>query len=133
MPTLTQDGIAPLLNALRKDSEVDYIEPNQLARPQSVPPQSTASSTLAPPNDLFYQSVQWYLNDPIAGINATKAWQITTGSAAIVVGIRDSGVLFDHPELQGRLLPGYDMVSLLEPKVATADATLAPGGETAGI
>jgi subtilisin family serine protease len=44
------------------------------------------------------------------GINAPAAWDITTGSA-VTVAVLDTGVLFGHADLQGKLLPGYDFIS----------------------
>ena len=90
---------------------------------------------VAAPNDPFYSTRatttsaggpavgQWYLKPPgpagsgtVAGtapaaINAEQAWDITTGSAAVVVADLDTGIRFDHPDLQGNVVPGYDMVS----------------------
>ena len=39
------------------------------------------------------------------------AWQVTSGSAATVVAVVDSGVQADNPALQGRVLAGYDFVN----------------------
>lgn len=44
-----------------------------------------------------------------AGIDATTAWNITTGSSGTVLAVVDTGVL-PHPDFIDRLLPGYDFV-----------------------
>src|SRR5947207_6228841 len=50
---------------------------------------------------------EWHL----AKIQALQAWAVTIGSSNVVVAILDSGVNAAHPDLAGRLLPGYDFVN----------------------
>ena len=111
---------------LASQSDVEYAVPDERRH------------RLAVPNDPFYATRaynnasapssggplvgQWYLKPPSAAgtgansapasINAEGAWDITTGNPAIVVAVLDTGVRFDHADLQGgNVLPGYDMIS----------------------
>jgi len=57
---------------------------------------------------------QWQLHAPdtyLASLNLPQAWNITHGSADVVVAVVDTGIDYNHPDLSGRLLPGYDFVS----------------------
>lgn len=66
---------------------------------------SIAKATMVP-NDPYYK-VQWgpkYSNAP-------AAWDITTGSSAVTVAIIDTGVYMNHPDIAGRVVPGYDFVN----------------------
>jgi serine protease len=78
--------------------EVEYAEPDRIVR-----------HTLTP-NDPGYGE-QWHYYERTGGINVPAAWDVTTGSDAIVVAILDTGVT-DHPDLT-RSVPGlgYDFVS----------------------
>ncbi|XOV82566.1 MAG: S8 family serine peptidase [bacterium] len=62
--------------------------------------------THARPDDSFFDS-QWHYST----INLPLAWDTTTGSPDVIVAVIDSGVLLDHPDLNGKLVPGYDFVS----------------------
>jgi serine protease len=65
-------------------------------------------TTAFQPADEFY-SRQWYLSSTY-GINAPKAWAVSLGSNDVVVAVLDGGIT-NHPQLAGRLVPGYDFVS----------------------
>jgi len=61
------------------------------------------------PNDT-YAPQQWYLANTDVAVSAYGAWNATTGSSSVVVAVVDTGIL-PHPDLDGRILPGYDFVS----------------------
>ena len=69
-------------------------EPNLIRRPLRVP------------NDTFYGS-QWHYEN----INLPLAWDTTVGSSDVIVAVVDTGVLTAHPDLDGKLVPGYDFIS----------------------
>jgi hypothetical protein len=70
------------LSALERDPRVEYAEPNYVLRASTSDPH-------------FGQL--WGLEK----IDAPEAWSVTTGSPAVVVGVIDSGVDFNHPDLAG--------------------------------
>ncbi|MDM8568561.1 S8 family peptidase [Thiotrichales bacterium HSG1] len=57
------------------------------------------------PNDTLYK-YQW--NHSI--IELPQAWDFTVGSSTVTVAIPDTGVLLGHPDLENKLVPGYDFV-----------------------
>ncbi len=90
-------AIADRLAAL---PEVEYAEPDAIMVPMLTP------------DDKYYRD-QWHYHAPGSngyGINAPAAWDITTGSASIVVADIDTGIT-NHPEFAGRTVPGYDFIS----------------------
>ncbi len=82
------------IKRLRADPNVEYAEPNYIRRAAAVP------------NDEYYR-LQWHY--PL--INLPAAWDITTGNSSVIVAVIDTGVLLGHPDLQGKLVPGYDFIS----------------------
>lgn len=71
------------------------------------------------PNDSLF-NVQWHH----AAVASPLAWNATTGRQEVKVCHIDSGIRTDHPDLQGRVLKGWNLV----PEVQDFDqATPAPG------
>jgi thermitase len=59
-------------------------------------------SAIAPNDSLFEQQRPYFEK-----MNVLKAWEITKGSPTVVIGVLDSGFDFYHPDLEGRLKPGF--------------------------
>jgi serine protease len=87
------DGMA---EQLQIDRAVQYADPVRRAFPTRVP------------NDPLYGQ-QWALTDA-AGVNAPRAWDLQIGSASVTVAVVDTGIT-QHPDLDGRVLAGYDFIS----------------------
>lgn len=71
-------------------------------------------AALVPNDSYFAAGLQWYLNAWVPpaphGIDALRAWDLTTGDAGMVIAVVDSG-LVPHPDLAGRTVSGYDFVT----------------------
>ena len=89
--------LATVASQLETDAAVQYADPVRRVQAQRVP------------NDPRFGS-QWALTDAVGGINAPAAWDLQIGSAAMTVAVIDTGIT-QHPELAGRVLPGYDFIS----------------------
>ncbi|MET0679835.1 MAG: S8 family peptidase [Burkholderiales bacterium] len=97
------EGVARNLMA---DPTVLHAEPDRRKFPLRVP------------TDPLFRN-QWNLFELAGGIDAPAAWDITTGSPAVVVAVIDSGVRTLNADLAGRLAPGYDFIREDAPGLST--------------
>lgn len=129
---------AELAAKLAADPDVEFAVPNGRARRLTAPndPLYPLSVTERRSNGITLQdgpaSGQWYLRapaatlaeGPVSSLDIERAWARSRGSASVVVAVLDTGVRPEHPDLNGRLLPGYDFVS---------NSTVANDGQVAGV
>jgi serine protease len=108
---LDQAGTLAMVQQLEARSDVEYAQPNRILKALDVP---------TPIDKLL--GLQWNLLAPAqlaGGMNIFGAWNAHgTGSANTVVAVVDTGILYDgetssatHPDLLGRVLPGFDFIS----------------------
>ena len=83
-----------ILAKLRQDPAVEFAEPDFKMR------------AFYTPNDPSW-SKQWDMTK----IAMPAAWDITKGSADMVAAVVDTGVDYNHPELQGRVIKGRDFAN----------------------
>lgn len=72
--------------SVKASGEVEWAEPRFLYAASVVP------------NDPSYSS-QWNLSK----VSAATAWNVTEGDTTVIIGIVDTGVQWDHPDLSGNI------------------------------
>ncbi len=80
------ESLNEVLTAYRSRADVEYAELNPII------------SVCATPNDRSYAD-QWALSK----IHASEAWDTCRGSSEVIVAVIDTGIDYDHPDLQGNL------------------------------
>lgn len=101
------DVAAEAAAEVEKRSDVVWAVPNGIRKATAAPP--------IKPNDPFFGLQQNLWDSTYASaaysIKAPSAWQATTGSPSVIVAVLDTGILKNHPDIEGQLVDGYDMVS----------------------
>jgi subtilisin family serine protease len=85
---------AAFAHALTFREDVEFAELDRIVRPADITP-----------NDPWFGSWEWYLTK----IGAPAAWSTTTGSPSIIIAILDTGIEGTHPDLQPKLVPGWNI------------------------
>ena len=94
---INAETLAQFAELIQTDADIQYADPVRRAYAQAAP------------NDPYYPQ-QWSLRDPVSGINIETAWTLQPNAPNVTVAVVDTGIL-PHPDLVGRVLPGYDFIS----------------------
>ncbi|HET9531641.1 MAG TPA: S8 family serine peptidase [Blastocatellia bacterium] len=81
------------LDVYRSQPEVEFAELDLVLPPDEMVP-----------DDPTYPS-EWHLPK----IASPSAWSMTTGNSNIVIAILDTGIDLSHPDLAGKLVPGWNI------------------------
>jgi subtilisin family serine protease len=94
-------SVADAVRKLERQPGVLSAEPNYVLH------------TLARPTDSMFdqlwgldnvgQAVIGHFGTADADVDAPEAWDLSTGSSSVVVGVLDTGVAYDHPDLEGQI------------------------------
>ena len=109
---IPEGNVEETISTYSNDSRFEYIEPDYLITLEDVETTSptqeileTITPLITTPNDPDYPQL-WGLNNtgesggtPDADIDAPEAWDIQTGDPNLVIGVIDSGVDYNHPDL----------------------------------
>lgn len=82
----TKESVLEAIKILEKNDNVEYAVPNYVVEPEVTP------------NDSSYSQL-WAMNK----IQAPQAWDTYTGSNTINVGVLDTGINTEHPDLAGNI------------------------------
>jgi subtilisin family serine protease len=104
-----EDQFEKVLNDLQNDPSVQYVQPNY-----------KYSIDVIDTND-SYRNQLWGLDNTgqqILGVNgiadadidAPEAWERTTGNQNVIVAVIDTGIAYNHPDLDGSLWNGANCV-----------------------
>ncbi|MEZ5995203.1 MAG: S8 family peptidase [Hyphomonadaceae bacterium] len=116
--------------------------------PPPPPPPPVAVPPLPPPAAVGTfpgsSSAEYTNNWGVEGVNADAAWQYENAHGeGVLIGIIDDGIIFDHPELQGRIsaestdiVPGRNALVSTNTHGAEVSSIVAAnfnGGQTVGV
>ncbi len=72
----------------------------------------SGSAVATAPNDSLFEQQRPYFDK----MNVLEAWKITKGDPSVVIGLLDSGFDFYHPDLEGKLKPGFYADNVYHPE-----------------
>ncbi|WP_286927722.1 MULTISPECIES: S8 family serine peptidase [Aeromicrobium] len=86
------------IEELNADPAVEWAVPNGVRLPSA-----TANDPYFTNNSLWNLTGSW-------GVQANRAWDISTGSPNVRVAVLDTGAILGHPDLSGQFVAGRDFV-----------------------
>jgi len=86
-------NVKEVIEDFKKNTNIEYAEPNYIAQ------------ICVEPDDPGY-SQQWGL----PAIHASEAWDIETGDSTSIIGIIDTGIEWDHPDLYDNIWNNWDEI-----------------------
>lgn len=93
--------VVSLIRELSAQPEVEYAEPNYIVHADAIPNDSAFNNLWGLRNS--GQKIQGITGVPDADISATWAWDVSGGSRDNVIGVVDSGVDYNHPDLAANM------------------------------
>jgi len=94
-----QISVEEAIRKYKQDPNVEYAEPNYIQH------------ALATTNDTLFNEL-WGLHDPEDNdIDAPEAWDIITGSDAVVIAVIDSGLAYNHPDFANNIWENNDEIA----------------------
>ncbi|WP_221568455.1 S8 family peptidase [Alkalihalobacillus sp. TS-13] len=87
-------NVEAAVKALEKNPNVEYAEPNYSFKVNWTP------------NDTYYSGYQYGPQNT----DTPRAWDIARGSSNQEIAVLDTGVDYNHPDLDGKTIRGYDFV-----------------------
>jgi subtilisin family serine protease len=94
-------AVEDALSKYRQSSAVEYAEPNYTYQFSAIPNDTSFTSLWGLHNT--GQSVNGTAGTADVDIDAPEAWDLTTGSANVIIGVVDSGIAYDHPDLAANM------------------------------
>ena len=101
-------SMAQAKQALLAQPQIRYVQPNYIKRIQLIPDDTNFDTQWGFDNQGQPVPGTTVTGTPNADVNAPEAWDITTGNAAVVVALIDTGIQLSHPEFAGRVWQNPD-------------------------
>lgn len=91
-----------MIQYFQNNWKIEYTEPHYLYLTNEE-----ASTAKVVPNDALYSRYQWNL----PSIAVEEGWTLSRGDEGVIIAVLDTGVQSSHPDLQGRLHAGKNIVN----------------------